>query len=892
MPTTVLFHGQSLSRPGSYTHVDTSAFVAANLSGVGIMGLIGEADNGPPGVSYWNTPADIRRVFKSGPVVEAADASSKGSSDDLIAGQPTQYVVYKVNTGSQSSLVKGALSFTSRDYGVDTNLYQIRVSAPFGGRGRTAVFSYMVGGVVNTLNTPNVGDVGKLSLRYVGAAGGASVTVSDTALSTNTFAAAGLVTSLDGTFALSNGSVLAVKIDGGPEQALSFNAAVGYVETGNAPFNITAGSDLQIKVNGGATQTFVFAASAGYVQGLLGNFAALNTTTLILKVDGGAPVTVTFTALEVDATTTAAKIASVVGAGITTSVVAGQVRITSVRLGTGSSIEITGVNAAAGFPSLVLQTGAGDVSNSAAVTAAEVATKLSGLTNAQAVVIGTKVRLQTLGLGTSFSIMVLAASTADTALSLDNILHNGTGDAANIVAVTAAEVVTKLSALTGATASVVGNAFKIVSNLVNAGSSVQVTTTTTITAFGFDNLVHVGGGVVAGDNLNLSFTNYRTLADLIRAINVTGVYVAAELTSNTAWENRFFDSASVSDCKAAASTLYASNWDLFDAIGTYFGELISVALTTGLPGPQSVFSDTPFIGGTRGNSSNLDWGTGFDKLQNVHINQLVVCESTDTPYHDMTSILAGVKAHVQYCNSTVGRQERVAWVGVYKTNKTDIKNLAVYLNTSDIVLVLQKVKRASAVDNNVRVFPEYITAAQLAGMRAGADTGEPLTRKYVSGLDYTATGWDALSPSETTELMLAGCTVVEYIVGLGWRILKGVTTYTRDLNNDVLVKEEMIQNVKQYTYELRNYVERQLVGRPNTQPRIAATKSYMVDYSEKAAKANLIVAGTRNGAIVPAYRNIRVTSSGNVINSEITISPAEGIDFVLTDIYTTPATND
>jgi hypothetical protein len=68
----------------------------------------------------------------------------------------------------------------------------------------------------------------------------------------------------------------------------------------------------------------------------------------------------------------------------------------------------------------------------------------------------------------------------------------GTGDVADIDAVTAAEVAAKLAALVGGTATVENGYVRISTNTPGAAGSVQVDASSTATAIGFDNLVHAG----------------------------------------------------------------------------------------------------------------------------------------------------------------------------------------------------------------------------------------------------------------------------------------------------------------------------------------------------------------------------------------------------------------
>lgn len=163
-----------------------------------------------------------------------------------------------------------------------------------------------------------------------------------------------------------------------------------------APFVLDNAQVLNVKVNGGATQAFTFSATAGFQ---LGNQAETYNITnghqLDVQVDGGATQSVVFTTGDFPDITqvTLAQLFAFINAettGLTASASGGFLRMTSDTKGTDSVVEIMNTSTAGLLTVLGLSVGTGTV---------------------------------------------------------------GTGDAANIAATTAAEVVTKLAGLVGAVAS-------------------------------------------------------------------------------------------------------------------------------------------------------------------------------------------------------------------------------------------------------------------------------------------------------------------------------------------------------------------------------------------------------------------------------------------------------
>lgn len=165
--------------------------------------------------------------------------------------------------------------------------------------------------------------------------------------------------------------------------------------SGNAqPFALDNGYVLNIEVDGGAAQTFTFAATAGARTGnQAGPYAITNGWHLDVQVDGGSTQVVTFnTADFVDiANATLTEVIALVNGdttGLTASASGGFLRLTSDTKGTASEIEVMNTSTAGLLTALGhtagSTTGTGDAANIAQATAAEVVTKLAGLTGAAA----------------------------------------------------------------------------------------------------------------------------------------------------------------------------------------------------------------------------------------------------------------------------------------------------------------------------------------------------------------------------------------------------------------------------------------------------------------------------------------------------------------------------
>lgn len=154
-----------------------------------------------------------------------------------------------------------------------------------------------------------------------------------------------------------------------------------------------------------------------------------------------------------------------------------------------------------------------------AATAAEVAAVIAAkLVGASVSVVGGQVRITSDRRGTSSGINV-TGGTANAVLSFTTGNVAGTGNVANIDAVTVAEVKTIVeAAVAGVVVTDVGGRTKIArTGATGAGATVQVDpSSTTETIFGFDTAVHAGGSGAAVDTLRLDGKTDGTYAHTLK----------------------------------------------------------------------------------------------------------------------------------------------------------------------------------------------------------------------------------------------------------------------------------------------------------------------------------------------------------------------------------------
>ncbi len=244
-------------------------------------------------------------------------------------------------------------------------------------------------------------------------------------------------------------------------QQLWVTRVVHYTDITNNLTNISAKAAVTIDTDIGVTQ--------GTVLGtIVGPYDLEPADTLEMLVDGAGPTTATFTATAALRTSGAETYALSNGEILTVSIDGGPVQ--TITFLTGEFVAI------------------------GAATALEVAAVINAkITGAQADGIGGDVTITSDKRGTGSGVNITGGS-ANVALAFATGNIAGTGNVANIDAVTVAEVKTIVeAAVAGLTVTDVGGAVQIVTDTVGSGGSIQVDASSTADdELGLDNAVHAG----------------------------------------------------------------------------------------------------------------------------------------------------------------------------------------------------------------------------------------------------------------------------------------------------------------------------------------------------------------------------------------------------------------
>lgn len=401
------------------------------------------------------------------------------------------------------------------------------------------------------------------------------------------------------------------------------------------------------------------------------------------------------------------------------------------------------------------------------------------------------------------------------------------------------------------------------------------------------------------DDLNILWQNFTNLADVITMINATGKYTATALVANAgSFDPKNLDnipSPGVS-IKTTAATLYAAKYDIVAWVN-FNSSYATASMGTGDTRP-TVQGPTFFTGGVRGVTSNTMFTNALALLGGIRVNQVIPLASVDGTYTEVqpsgvvsdtytfASVAAATEAHCAFYSSTIGKNERQAWVGGHYT-KTQYITAANTFNSPHLCLFAQQLFLPRSTDGTFIYFDEYATAVAAASMRAGAELAEPLTWKYARAFGVKqSTTWTFAADAD--ELLLNGCFLIEEVKGKGFRWSKGLTTYTRT-DNDAYTQESIVQGWKNIAYEWRTALEDRYIGTRGLLSNVGTIVPYSHVVLGKLRDQGQIADSVINGTVISGFRDISASLVGDTVQVEGTVSPTPGINYILQTIFIVPA---
>jgi len=890
----ITFNGVTLYHPGGLTKIDAAAMAQVGAGLSGIVGLVGEADAGQPctaadpKVYEFTDPAAAMEVFQSGDLADAIDFVFNPSNDVRIPGGAQKLICVKTNASTQSSVnltlasdnSKNAITVQSVDYGVHTAGIQVKVSQNATDDDKfDATVNDTVNGVVESFTS--LGGKALMNVKYQGPSDPVVVeTLTSTATDNNLLTAgAGIGNAKAGQW---------VRIKSGAQSFMNGQIRrIINVDAGENRITVQPAFCNASGTNTGPTNGCVFEV----IRTVIGPFYVEEGTSVSsFKLESlpsaaahdsawaeGDPI------IAID--TTAAALYGAIGGTqgpdyvkVVSGTGAGQIRrISSVNGSFGDDIvnnpvvnvtpafdtqldttsRISFINAVHDPTSVASGHGAFGVIEGANGAASKLILSFRpgiGEDNGS----GTAVAPNEAG--AAYTVYEFSLGSAATVSSVVNSINSSNGNSNSLNA-------------TAATAHSAG----AWSAQVGPGRSGSLTTDR------FDFMLN-GGTELTTDLTNGGVAaDHSDKVDLLCDFNQQFSGTFGTSSGSSVKKHRFLDNlAQLEDALDNQSILVNAT-----RVVTNPGD------GAGMPKFNPTFA-VSLTGGVKGASSASTVELAFEQLIKKRHNTAVALFSSDYSSGGNTFTIDFVHSQLKsHANNGAGaHRNEVDCIAAFdasvaaSTALTDTIDKANGLNNRNVGLVYQKIQRP-AIDGTNKVFGPEMLACAIAGMQAAAVVGEPLTFKFINALDIVSpVNADPQDKNDSDQLLQNSVLFCEKVQGKGFRIVRNYSTYAQD-DNLAYTERHVNAELNYMAYDLRSFIEDRFTGLRATPATVANIKSAVISKLEIYKRDLEIIVDSTDavtGKPINAYRNLKVTISGDIATIRFEIFPTIGINYFKFDI--------
>jgi hypothetical protein len=363
------------------------------------------------------------------------------------------------------------------------------------------------------------------------------------------------------------------------------------------------------------------------------------------------------------------------------------------------------------------------------------------------------------------------------------------------------------------------------------------------------------------------------LADLLQSQTGFNVKVLGAAQMKSEWLDPIGTPVALT---ATAAKLTAINGACVEFINRF--AVCAVAEFKSNVAPVAVTAPTFLSGGAEGTATLDDYKAAFAKLAAEPGYFLVPCTDDDL-------VQGAALEHCLAMSDIKIKMRRTAYFGhalgevVFNPDgSTDITALAERIFKLNSERVLMATPGIKVEDKGAeKLFPSWLLAAAMAGIKAGGKPQDSLTGKYVliKGLegDY--------DPTQKEEVISAAASYVAK-TKKGFRIGIGQLAQIRTTNT--LASEPSVLHVSDTILtNMEELLEEKYVGIPPTSEmniRLGQIKRDVEKMLDLAAKEGMLVGGLKDGKAVKPFRNVKVTFSNRTYSVEFEASIAEPGNYI------------
>lgn len=905
MAITINFNGASLRKPGSYSKTSVNLTGGFPVAPAGIVGIVGEAEAGAPGSSEDIREnnfspaqfADVVDKYKSGPIVDAFRLLVNPSNDARVANGANRVYIYKTNASTKASgtLPSAYGSISSKNYGLDENTINFQVSDAQSEQGpQMGSFNWVSDENSGATVRARVNGGAQQSASIAAAATPASFVSSWNGSISGILASGGasrsLLTGSDigETLALSvsgAGLIVTIAISVGFSNTPSVGDTL-YIPTGSV---IAGGSNENVGgyVITSASNTSI---TAMKLSDTLTSAIAVGATAIVAASDlqAFAPVTLEYDASTPDGVGASVELYDGAGSlafqdGISGGGDLGLISSTLVIDGSKLSLSIvSGANVTISIDSAFAA-----LAESGDIVRIRPGSILAGAGNAN---VGNY--LVTSASSNSISATKISGSPA--AVSLTDIVAQSDLECFSGIISSAAVPLGLHSGLERkVTINQQRNSDSISEDSIALGGNPVLAlgydgTTATCTINSVNMVLTVTGG--SGSSQTIPLSNHATIKALADYIDAQTGYSAAILNNVFASlpPSKLDRVSAVGIAEENAGSLPGRIKKDSDEIQNFFDSsvLTDLVRTSFVGLPAEMASPVFLSGGAKGGSSAASVSAGMDAMQKVRINSLVPLFSRDatsdildeltepSSTYQISAINAAAKSHCILMSNTLSRSERNTYCSI-KDSYTNSKTESASLASERVSLALQDIK-VLKTDGTLDWVQPWGMASVAAGMQAGAPIGEPMTFKFINVSGIRHSSFDPQTQAD--DAIDSGLLFAEQPEQGGFRMVLGNTTYGKDANF-VYNRISVLYAADTVAYNLRKQLEAIFVGVGQAVADAQSIKNTCISILSTFLAAGLIVGDDTNSGT--GFKNLDVRIEGNVAYVDVTITPVQGIDFIL-----------
>ena len=401
---------------------------------------------------------------------------------------------------------------------------------------------------------------------------------------------------------------------------------------------------------------------------------------------------------------------------------------------------------------------------------------------------------------------------------------------------------------------------------------------------------------ITGDNpISVPLVN-KTIQDVIDIIHNTGGTPGAIYSATTTFPRADTTKATdldfvstALDLGAGTENLYRTQKELLDIVNTE-SSLITATQDANVEGLPASFSGKRFLqGAVRGASTNTNFQSAFDALLTTRCNTIVPLVSRDAsalasegltdPTSSWTVDAVNLQAltHCITASNTKNRSERNCYVSKKDTFANTV-TASRALNNERASMLFQDVQVLDA-SGNLGFKEPWAASCMIAGIQAGTSVGTPATFKVVNALGIKHTDYNAQTQIDLA--IDAGLTPLEERDQGGIRCVVHNTTYGAD-PNFVFNRVSVLEAADFVSFNMRQQLEAIFVGGKTTSTLAVDVRDTVVAIMNTFLENQIIVGDDTNDGL--GFKDLTVTVNGNVVTIDITITPVQGVDFVLNRI--------